>query len=198
MINLKAGNMSFDFCPQYLEQSRYCPLISAFVLDFKLNLEVNLKKTEPGYSISRSIYVCWCAQTLSCVWFFAILWTPARQALLSMGLSRQEYWSQLPFPPGDLPHPGIKPVSLTLGWQAESLVLVPPGKPILHTHTHTHTHTQTYLYLKKSFLENPIGRGAWRATVHGVARVRHDLVAKPPPSTYKIYFIHESRLSVNT
>ena len=65
-------------------------------------------------------------------------------------------------------------------------------------YTHTHTHTQTYLYLKKSFLENPIGRGAWRATVHVVARVRHDLVAEPPPSTYKIYFIHESRLSVNT
>ena len=37
----------------------------------------------------------------------------ACQAFLSMGLSRQEYWSGLPFPsPGDLPNPGIKPVSL--------------------------------------------------------------------------------------
>ena len=36
------------------------------------------------------------------------------QAPLSMGFSRQEYWSGLPCrPPGDLPHPGIKPVSLT-------------------------------------------------------------------------------------
>ena len=36
-------------------------------------------------------------------------WTVARQAHLSMGFSRQEYWSRLPFPPpGDLPHPGIK------------------------------------------------------------------------------------------
>ena len=41
-------------------------------------------------------------------------WTVARQAPLSMGFSRQEYWSGLPFPPsGDLPDPGIKPVSLT-------------------------------------------------------------------------------------
>ena len=49
----------------------------------------------------------------------------ARQALLSMGLSRQEYWSGLPrSPPGDLPDPGIKSA-----WQAGSLPLVPPGKP---------------------------------------------------------------------
>ena len=46
-------------------------------------------------------------------WIFANLWTIARQAPLSMGFSRQEYWSGLPFPPpGDLPDPGIEPVSL--------------------------------------------------------------------------------------
>ena len=40
-------------------------------------------------------------------------WTVACQAPLSMGFSRQEYWSGLPFPsPGDLPNPGIKPKSL--------------------------------------------------------------------------------------
>ena len=38
---------------------------------------------------------------------FAVLWTVARQARLSMGFPRQEYWSVLPFPsPGDLPDPG--------------------------------------------------------------------------------------------
>ena len=43
---------------------------------------------------------------------FVTLWTVARQAPLSMGFSRQEYWSGLPFPPpGDLPEPGIKPAS---------------------------------------------------------------------------------------
>ena len=42
------------------------------------------------------------------------VWTVASQVPLSMGFSRQEYWSGLPFPPpGDLPDPGIKPMSLT-------------------------------------------------------------------------------------
>ena len=50
----------------------------------------------------------------------ATLWTVALQAPLSMGFSRQEYWSGLPFPsPGDLPNPGIEPKSPTL--QADSL-----------------------------------------------------------------------------
>ena len=54
--------------------------------------------------------------------FFVTPWTVARQAPLSMGFSRQEYWSGLPFPsPGDLPNPGIKPldqtrVSRMAGW----------------------------------------------------------------------------------
>ena len=44
-----------------------------------------------------------------------------------MKFSRQEYWSELPFPsPGDLPHPGIEPSSLSL--QADSLPPEPPGK----------------------------------------------------------------------
>ena len=50
---------------------------------------------------------------LSCVLLFVTLWTAAHQAPLSMGFSRQEYWSGLPCPPpGDLPNPGIEPVSL--------------------------------------------------------------------------------------
>ena len=49
----------------------------------------------------------------------------ARQAPPSMGFSRQESWSGLPFPsPGNLPDPGIEPTSLV-----DSLPLVPPGKP---------------------------------------------------------------------
>ena len=47
------------------------------------------------------------------VWLFVILWTVARQAPLSMGFSRQEYWSGLPCPSlENLPDPGIEPVSL--------------------------------------------------------------------------------------
>ena len=59
---------------------------------------------------------------------FATLWTVAHQAPLSMGFSRQEYWSGLPFPfPGDLPNPGIEPRSPAL--QADALTSEPPGKP---------------------------------------------------------------------
>ena len=67
----------------------------------------------------------------SCIWLFATPWTIARQAPLSMGFSGQEYWSRLPCPsPGDLPSPGIKPVSLTSPTLASgSLPPVPPGKP---------------------------------------------------------------------
>ena len=50
---------------------------------------------------------------LSHVQPFVPLRTIAHQAPLSMGFSRQEYWSGLPFAsPGDLPHPGIEPTSL--------------------------------------------------------------------------------------
>ena len=51
----------------------------------------------------------------SCVWLFATLWIVAHQAPLSMGFSRQEYWSELPSPPpGDFPELGIEPTSLAL------------------------------------------------------------------------------------
>ena len=54
---------------------------------------------------------------LSCLSHFPLfvtLWTVAHQVPLSMGFSKQEYWSGLPFPPpGDLPNPGTEPTSLT-------------------------------------------------------------------------------------
>ena len=57
---------------------------------------------------------------------------PHGQVLLSMGFSRQEYWSGFPSPPpGDLLHAGIEPASvMSSHWQADSLSLVPPGKLI--------------------------------------------------------------------
>ena len=55
------------------------------------------------------------------------IWTVALQAPLAMGFSRQEYWSGLPFPsPGDLPHPGIEPMSLVLA--SGFFTAEPPGK----------------------------------------------------------------------
>ena len=66
-------------------------------------------------------------KSLSRVRLFVIPWTVACQASPSMGFSRQEYWSGLPFPsPGDLPDPEIEPQSPAL--QADSLPSEPPGK----------------------------------------------------------------------
>ena len=57
---------------------------------------------------------CCVLSRFSCVQLFMIPWTVACQAPLSMGLSRQEYQSGLPFPsPGDLSHPEIEPKPLT-------------------------------------------------------------------------------------
>ena len=65
-------------------------------------------------------------KTLSRVWLFATPWSVAHQAPLSMGFSRQEYWSGLPFPsPADLPHPGIELRSPAL--QADALLSELPG-----------------------------------------------------------------------
>ena len=61
------------------------------------------------------------------VQLFVTPWTVTYQAPWSMGFSRQEYWSGLPFPsPGDLPNPGIERGSPAL--QAGALLSEPPGK----------------------------------------------------------------------
>ena len=71
----------------------------------------------------------------SSVWLFVVLWTTAHQAFPSVGFSRQDYWSRLPFPsPGDLPKPGIKPVSPAFPeLQADFLPLSHQGSPSLNT-----------------------------------------------------------------
>ena len=58
-------------------------------------------------------------------------WTVAHQAPLSMGFSREEYWSGLPFPPpGDLPDPGIEPMSpVSPALAGGCFTTEPPGKP---------------------------------------------------------------------
>ena len=63
-----------------------------------------------------------------------MLWTIARQAPLSMGFSRQEYWHGLSFPPlGDLPDPGTDPVSPASPALAGGFFTTePPGKPLTY------------------------------------------------------------------
>ena len=85
-----------------------------------------------SFSFSVEMFMCSLYESESEVsqlcQLFATPWTVAYQASLSMGFSRQEYWSGLPFPsPGDLPHLGIEPRSLAL--QADALPSELPGKP---------------------------------------------------------------------
>ena len=69
------------------------------------------------------MYVCVHAQSCASL---ATPWTAARQAPLSMGFSRQDYWSGLPFPPpGGLPNPGIEPESPAI--QVDALPLSHQG-----------------------------------------------------------------------
>ena len=84
---------------------------------------------EDNVYITDAVNVNVNVKSLSHVQLFATPGTVASQTLPSMGFSRQEYWSGLPFPsPGDIPDPGIKPVSPAL--QADSLPSEPPGKPM--------------------------------------------------------------------
>ena len=89
---------------------------------------------------------CTCACMLSLfshVQLLATLWTVARQAPLSMGVSRQEYWSGLPCPPpGDLPNQRIKSESLMYpALEVGSFPLALPGKP----------HNEILFILKRKF-----------------------------------------------
>ena len=135
----------------------------------------------------------------------------ARQAPLSIGFSRQEYWSGLPFPsPGDLPNPGIKPRSPSL--QADTLTSEPPGKPAeVHKEGRIHIWKEINLIffhlvlrwllgisfllmnwrrkcnpLQYSCLENPMDGGAWQATYSPWGR-------KDSDTTERLRFFTQSR-----
>ena len=117
----------FDPQPQHWTRGNYTrrqrqKIRPAFSLLYELHLKELL------WSHSRLWIHTERVKSLSRVWLFAIPWTVAYQAPLSMEFSRQEYWSGLPFPsPGDLPNPGIEPRSPAL--QADTLLSEPPGKP---------------------------------------------------------------------
>ena len=77
--------------------------------------------------------MCVCVLVLSCsiIQLSVAPWTVASQALLSMEFSRQEYWSELPFPPpGDLSDPGMELSSLAFSaLVGRFFITEPPGKP---------------------------------------------------------------------
>ena len=73
----------------------------------------DLAELSPNFTFLLSVLLCYLLSCFSCVRLFAAPWIVARQAPLSIGFSRQEYWSGLPCPPpGDLLDPGTEPVSL--------------------------------------------------------------------------------------
>ena len=99
------------------------------------------------------------------------------QAPLSIGLSRQEYWSGLPCSPsGDLPHPGIKPVSLvSLALQAGSLPTEPPGKP---THSFDALKSVKTPDSRHRFLN--FTNLLWALYIFSECRVKHVSSGSPP------------------
>ena len=112
--------LSFSICPSVICHP-WETLINtkdSKVSENKMETQLNLLWNLDLFSLER--ITCELSR-FSHVQLFETPWTVARQAPLSMGFSRQEYWSRWPFPlPGDLSDPGIKPMSFKclLHWQA--------------------------------------------------------------------------------
>ena len=114
----------------------------------------------------------------SCVRLFATPWIIDCQAPLSMGFSRQEYWSRFLFPsPGDLPDPGIqtKFFCINIGrffgsdGKASAYNVGDPGLKSLGQEDPLEKEMAIHS-LQYSCLENAVDGGAWWATVHGNAK----------------------------
>ena len=109
------------------------------------------------------VCVCVCTQMLSHVRLFVSPWTVPHQAPLSMGFSRHECWSGLPFPsPGALPYPGISCISC-IGRQ----VLYPPSLLCRFPNWLAHLHQGSFSTLSKPCCVSALGWGriGWRTRV---------------------------------
>ena len=106
---------------------------SYFQKKFRKKVVMTLRKNDPTGFLSQPFIFACMLSSFNWVWLFVILWTVTHQAPLSMGFSRQEYWSELPCPPsGDLPDSEIKPKSPEApALQAEFLLLSPQGTPVI-------------------------------------------------------------------
>ena len=134
------------FLPSMHDLLPVCLYIQIFLLDGHWSLDLGLNPIQDDLiltwlhlqrpyfhkvTLMGVKHLCVCCR-FSCVRLSATSCTVALQAPLSMGFSRPEYWSGFPCPPppGDLPHPGTEPVSLSLlHWQMGSLPPVPTGQP---------------------------------------------------------------------
>ena len=106
-------------------------------------------------------------RSVSRVRLFVTPWTVAHQAPPSMGFSRQEYWSELPFPsPGDLPDPVIEPRCPSL--QTDALTSEPPGKPQSYSVMYIQQLNDAQHFIKIQMLKSGLwGRGKGRLHKQG-------------------------------
>ena len=170
----------FSSCPQSFLASEFFPMswlftsgqsigasTSASVLPkdiqgwFPLGLTGLISLQSKGLSRVFSCVAVFCCSVVS-----NSLWPHGpHQAPPSLGFSREEYWSGLPYPPpGDLPNPGIEPRSPAL--QEDSLLSEPPGKPLcgywaLNMELVWLSGECNGTPLQCSCLENPMDGGAW-------------------------------------
>ena len=105
---------------------QYIYYMCIFIHMFSIKMFLNEKEI-----YRTAIRECVCTQTLQSCLTFVTPWMVARQTPLSLGFSKQEYWSGLPFPPpGYFPDPGIEPMSpVSPALQVGSLPSEPVGKP---------------------------------------------------------------------
>ena len=95
-----------------------------------------------------------CVCVLSRVWLFATEWIVARQAPLSMGFSRQQYWIELPFPlPGELPNSGMEPACLV----RPALTEIPYPWTTQEASVSIYVRPYIYSYLFQGSLEKRLG-----------------------------------------
>ena len=133
-------------------------------------------------------------KSLSHVQLFVTPWTVAHQAPPSMGFSRQEYWSALPFPsPGNLPDPGIEPRSPTL--QADALTSQPPGKQAAHRFVSVNRVSVSSI--RKNFQINCLPLGGitlWKTVFFIWLTSRLMIKRQRSPASYKFSFMWKCSL----
>ena len=122
---------------------------------------------------------------------FVTLWTIASQAPLSMGFSRQEYWSEFLFPsPGDLPYPGIKPTSPAL--PGRFFTTEPPALEGIGNHS----------AYNDTGIKNNIDCNSGLESLEGGRETREKVQLLPPHTVLSdlirewIYFTDQARLEV--
>ena len=143
LINSEHPNSGIArLCPHICSEDSKSYLAKVYASWFKCGRAKSTWSSQPfsqskwhcGYPAPKMLLFSGCVCMLSCfscVWLFAAPQAVFCQAPLSMGFSRQEYWSGLPFPPpGHLLGPGIEPMSPASPALAGGFfTTVPPGKP---------------------------------------------------------------------